>query len=86
MLVVSVGILLVAAVALCWYNAGSPQSYRSTDSGIPWPVVWAQVASSAASAFALVGLAAGAGLLFLRAFRWTAGPEGDEDPTPEPSP
>ncbi|QNE45621.1 hypothetical protein F1C58_00895 [Glaciihabitans sp. INWT7] len=85
-LIASVGILLVGAVALCWYNANSPQSFSNTGSEVPWPLVWAQIASSAASIFALVGLASAAGLLFLRAVRWAGASPGDEDPTPEPSP
>jgi hypothetical protein len=86
-LIVSSGILLVAAIALCWYNATSPQNFSSgrIADAVPWPIIWAQVASSAASAFALVAFAAAAALLFLRASRWTGRP-ADEEPTPEPSP
>ncbi len=85
-LIASVGILLVAAIALCWCNANSPQSFNNTDSAVPWPLIWAQVASSAASIFALVALASTVGLLFLRAARWTNAILDEECPTPEPSP
>ncbi|MET4702758.1 hypothetical protein [Frigoribacterium sp. UYMn621] len=85
-LIASVGILLVGAMALSWYNANSPQRFSNTDSEVPWPLVWAQIASSAASIFALVGLASAAGILFLRAVRWTVGSPDEADPTPEPSP
>ncbi|MFM9919583.1 hypothetical protein [Lacisediminihabitans sp. H27-G8] len=85
-LIVSIGILFVAAIALCWYNADSPQSFSNTDSAVPWPVVLAQIASSAASIFALVCLASTAGLLFVRAVRWTGASPDDEESTPEPSP
>ncbi|CAN5516722.1 hypothetical protein BH10ACT4_BH10ACT4_10130 [soil metagenome] len=87
-LFVSFGVLLVAAVALSWYNANSPTNYSGGNKPdqVPWPIIWAQVASSAASVFAEVALAAAAGLLFLRAARWTGALPDDEDPTPEPSP
>jgi hypothetical protein len=87
-LIVSFGVLLVAAVALAWYSTNSPQSYSSgsgTDE-VPWPLIWAQVASSAASVIALVAVASAAGLLFLRAVRWTGAIPDEEEPRPEPSP
>jgi hypothetical protein len=87
-LFVATGFLLVAVIALCWVTANIPQSYSGsgTDSGIPWPIVWAQITSTAASTFALVGLASAAGLLFLRAARWTGLPVDDDGLTQEPSP
>lgn len=87
-LLVRSGILLVAAIGLCWCNAASPYSYSRGNSAdrVPWPVIWAQFASSAASAFALVGLATAADLLFLRAVRWTDRPADDKELTPESSP
>jgi hypothetical protein len=86
-LVVSFVVLFVAAVALAWYSANSPSNYSSGTSTdeVPWPIIWSQVASSAASVFALVAVASAAGLLFLRAVRWTGALPDEEDPTPEPS-
>jgi hypothetical protein len=91
-LVVATGILIVAVIVLCWGLATALQVDNRTGNGfgIPWPIIWAQIASTVASVFALVGLASAAGLLFLRAARWTSTPTDDvtddEKPTPEPSP
>jgi hypothetical protein len=87
-LVVATGILIVAVIVLCWGIATALQvDYGTgTGSGMPWPIIWVQIASSVAAVFALVGLASAAGLLFLRAARWTGAPAADEEPTPEPSP
>ena len=87
-LIATTGILIVAAIVVCWGIAIDRQSYdrSGTDSGMPWPIIRVQIATTAASAFALVGLASAAGLLFLRADRWTDTPIGDEEPTLEPLP
>lgn len=87
-LIVSFGSLLVAAIALCWFNANSPESFSRGDTtdAVPWQAIWAQVAFSAASTFALVGFAAVVALLFLKAARWTAQPVDDREVTPQPSP
>jgi hypothetical protein len=91
-LVSATAILIAAVIVLCWGSATALQvnDGTGTGTGIPWPIVWAQIASTGASVFALVGLASAAGLLFLRAARWTSTPTDDvtddEEPKPEPSP
>ena len=87
-LVLATAILLAAVITLCWGSAAALQANdgTGTGTGMPWPIIWAQIASTVASVFALVGLASAAGLLFLRAARWTSSPADDEEPTPEPSP
>ena len=93
-LAIATSALLVAVIVLCWLIADAPQGFSSTIAegqstgreAIPWPLVWAQIASTVVSVCALVGLASSAGLLFLRAARWTGVRPAEEDPTPEPSP
>jgi hypothetical protein len=80
-LAVATALLIAAVIVLCWAISDGPQS--NTDSGIPWPIVWGRIAFEVASVFALVGLASAAGLLFLRAVRWTDPPTGDGPTTPE---
>jgi hypothetical protein len=89
-LVLATAILIAAVITLCWGSAAALQANdgtgtgTGTGTGLPWPIIWAQIASTVASVFALVGLASAAGLLFLRAARWTSTPADDEEPTPEP--
>ena len=81
-LVLATGILIVAVIVLCWGIATALQVDYGTGSGSgfgrPWPIIWVQIASTVAPVFALVGLASTAGLLFLRAARWTGTPAAEE--------
>jgi type IV secretory pathway VirB2 component (pilin) len=78
-------LLLLVAVVLCWYPTTAPQSFSFEGNTPPLQFMLVQIAGSLAGPFALVGLASAAGLLFLRAARWT--PEiVDDGPTTAPSP
>lgn len=81
-------ILIAAVIVLCWGISSTQQSYDTSGSGagMPWPIIWVRIATSVVPIFALVGLASAAGLLFLRAARWTEIPADDQEPMPEPSP
>ncbi|MBG6108783.1 hypothetical protein [Frigoribacterium sp. CG_9.8] len=81
-------ILIATVIVLCWGISSTQQSYDTSGSGagMPWPIIWVRIGTSVAPIFALVGLASAAGLLFLRAVRWTDTPAEYEEPTPEPSP
>jgi hypothetical protein len=77
--------LLAVAVVLCGYQASAPQNFNFTENNIPTSVILAYLAGLLAAPFALVGLASAAGMLFLRAARWTwTAPEDFDEPvTPE---
>ena len=85
-LIILTGLLLATVVAICWSTSTSLQRFTVTEGVTPWPLIIAQALSSMAGSFALAGLASAAGLLFLRAARWTGSPADDEEVTPEPSP
>ena len=75
-------VLLGGAFAICWMTSTPPQSFTVDGVTTPWPLVIAQTSSSIAGSLALVGLASGVGLLFLRAARWTGTLAEDEELTP----
>lgn len=85
-LIILTAVLLGGAFAICWMTSTPPQSFTVDGKTTPWPLVIAQTSSSIAGSLALVGLASGVGLLFLRAARWPGTPAEDEELTPQPSP
>ena len=85
-LIILTAVLLGAVVAICWMTSTPFQSFTVDGGTTPWPLVIAQTSSSIAGSLALVGLASGVGLLFLRAARWPGTPAEDEELTPPPSP
>jgi len=85
-LIVTTAVLLGAAIVMCWNTSTTVQSFTDVEHATPWPLVLAQTMSWIADILALVGLASGVGLLFLRAARWPGKPAEDEELTPQPSP
>ena len=85
-LIITTAVVLGTVVVMCWYTSTTVQSFTDVGNATPWPLVLAQTMSWIADILALVGLASGVGLLFLRAARWPGKPAEDEELTPQPSP
>ena len=85
-LIITTAVVLGTVVVMCWYTSTTVQSFTDVGNATPWPLVLAQTMSWIADILALVGLSSAAGLLFLRAARWTGTSAKDEKLTREPSP